>query len=111
MTHNDSCNTGIRHNCECRCWQGITCQPPKLPDRRMMVSTLKALDFQLDLSTDLLDLSTDLLDRMQIYIKYSATSIIQTPLATMPTWGYRISEMVWITEVLIFSLLFQGVST
>ena len=28
----------------------------------------------------------------------------------MPTWGYRISEIAWITEVLTFPLLFQGVS-
>ena len=40
---------------------------------------------------------------------YGATSIIQTHLATMPTWGYQISEIVWITEILNFSLLFQSI--
>ena len=39
----------------------------------------------------------------------SATLIIQTPLATMPTLGYQIlSEIVWMTEVLTFFSCFNG---
>ena len=39
---------------------------------------------------------------MYMKVQYSATSIIQTPLATALMLAYQISEIVWITEVLSF---------
>ena len=39
---------------------------------------------------------------MLLTAQYSATSIIQTPLATALMLAYWISEIVWITEVLSF---------
>ena len=43
---------------------------------------------------------------------YALLYFNRTPLATWfwYAWEYRISEIVWITEMLTFSLLFQGVS-